>query len=144
MLGLRVAFREFSKILALCLPQFIHQPGDFFGRGTVFDRFGQFILRTGKLLRRLLQIAVLNLKRQYPKRLGCGLKICSHLQILDDLRQNVSILCVTKQRFRSLRYRAQQLRHACLIVTGPEQIPALLNQGLGKGIKESAGRQSHL
>ena len=102
MLGGRIAFREFFEIFPLCLAQFIHQPGNFFWRGPVFNRFGQFILRALELLCRLLQIAVLDLKRQYPKQLGCGLKIRTRLKIADYIGQDFGILRVAEQSFRGL------------------------------------------
>ncbi len=116
-------------------------------------RLGQAFLCLAHPLQRIAEIAIFQQNGQIPQRLGnliLGLigqaaVRGQRLQTAQDHPQSqIGGVRAEQAIFGRVRDRAQHLRHAAGVGSGPQQIAALFDHGGGQRIKEPPCRQGHL
>ena len=131
------------------MPKLIHQLLDFLGRGAVADRLGQAFLRLLHALKRARQTAILDQKRDVPKRVGGFVPQIGAQRALrqrgvqpphGDAQHQIGAL-VAQKPFGPVGHRVQKLRGAGAVAAGPEEVAAQFHDGVRHRVEEAATGQ---
>ena len=142
-------FGQFAHVFAKRLLHFLHQLVDLFGRGTVFNRLLQAVLRALHPVKRGLQVPLFDHQGDGPQLFGDCIAVFDGqgsllgLKVADQDAKVKKGTVVTDKALGRVGYGFQKLDSAGGVDAVPQDIAPHFDKGSGKGVEKALAGQGY-